>query len=149
MKLTAPKSDSTRSRKIEHQIQSRVTSELERLQSTESAKFSQIIEKLSDETPPPEDLWAWRKKMLSGESEEPKKDLNHDAVSAEIASLKKKLEGRRKLEEADPGVEKAREAVIQCLRLNDRRPLDCYKEVAAFRKEVGRLEKQFVERSIR
>lgn len=87
--------------------------------------------------------------MLSGESEEPKKDLNHEAVSAEIASLKKKLEGRRKLEEADPGVEKAREAVIQCLRVNDRRPLDCYKEVEEFRKEVGRLEKEFVERTIR
>ena len=46
----------------------------------------------------------------------------------------------------DKAVEKAKQDVVTCLRLNDRRPLDCWKEVEAFKKEVGRLEKGFLGR---
>jgi altered-inheritance-of-mitochondria protein 13 len=70
-------------------------------------------------------------------------------VSKEIAGLKAKLERRKKLEAADPGVEKAKEELVQCLRINDRRPLDCWKEAEAFKKEVGKLERAFVERTVR
>jgi MICOS complex subunit MIC19 len=41
-------------------------------------------------------------------------------------------------------VEKARGELVGCLRLNDRRPLDCWREVEAFKREVGRLEEKFV-----
>jgi altered-inheritance-of-mitochondria protein 13 len=70
-------------------------------------------------------------------------------VSKEIAELKKKLEARKKLEQVDPAVEKAKEDVVACLRTNDRRPLDCWKEVETFRREVGRLEREFVEKTVR
>ena len=46
----------------------------------------------------------------------------------------------------DKGVEKARGEVVTCLRVNDRRPLDCWREVEAFKREVGRLEKGFLGR---
>ena len=39
----------------------------------------------------------------------------------------------------DGAVEKARQEVITCLRVNDRRPLDCWREVEDFKREVGRL----------
>lgn len=52
------------------------------------------------------------------------------------------------MEEADAGVEKAREGLVQCLRLNDRRPLDCWEEREAFKREVARLERQFVDKTL-
>lgn len=80
---------------------------------------------------------------------ERKAHLSHSSVSQEISELKKKLESRKKIEQPDPGVEKAKEELVQCLRINDRRPLDCWKEREAFKREVGRLEREFVERTVR
>lgn len=59
------------------------------------------------------------------------------------------MEKRKKLEQVDQDLSKAKEAVVSCLRTNDRRPLDCWKEVETFKQEVGRLEKVFLERTIR
>ena len=66
----------------------------------------------------------------------------------EIEGLKKKLDARKKLVEEDAGVKKAKDGLVGCLRVNDRRPLDCWKEVEAFKREVGRLESGFVEKVI-
>lgn len=60
--------------------------------------------------------------------------------------LRQKLESRKKVDKVSPEVEKAKEKVVQCLRVNDRRPLDCWQEVEEFKKEVGRLEQAFVQR---
>ena len=60
--------------------------------------------------------------------------------------LKTKLEQRKKADKASPEVEKAKETMVQCLRMNDRRPLDCWQEVEQFKREVGRLERGFVEK---
>jgi altered-inheritance-of-mitochondria protein 13 len=75
--------------------------------------------------------------------------MSRDSVTKEIEALKKKLEGRKKLEQVDPELNKAKEDVVACLRLHDRRPLDCWKEVEVFKREVGRLEREFVEKTIR
>lgn len=75
--------------------------------------------------------------------------MSRSTVAKEIAELKKKLDGRKKLEQPDPAVEKAKEELVQCLRMNDRRPLDCWQEREAFKREVGRLEREFVERAVR
>lgn len=88
---------------------------------------------------------------ITGEAaeKERKAHLSQSSVAQEIAELKKKLDGRKKMEQPDPGVEKAKEELVQCLRMNDRRPLDCWKEREAFKREVGRLEREFVERTVR
>lgn len=70
-------------------------------------------------------------------------------MSKEIEELKRKLDGRKKVEKADGDVEKARDELVNCLRINDRRPLDCWEQREAFKREVGRLERGFVERTIR
>lgn len=70
-------------------------------------------------------------------------------MQKEVAELKKKLEARRQVKEVDSGVEAAKEAVVRCLRGNDRRPLDCWREVEAFKGEVRRLEGGWVEKVIR
>ena len=65
--------------------------------------------------------------------------MSRDSVTKEIEQLKAKLEQRKKLEQADADVTKAKEAVVSCLRTHDRRPLDCWKEVETFKHEVGRF----------
>lgn len=69
-------------------------------------------------------------------------------MQKDVQELKKKLEQRKSLKEQDPGVEKAKTDVVRCLRDNDRRPLDCWKEVETFRKEVRRLEGVWVGRIV-
>lgn len=49
----------------------------------------------------------------------------------------------------DAAVESARGDVIKCLRGNDRRPLDCWREVEAFKDGVRRLEGSWVESVVR
>lgn len=75
--------------------------------------------------------------------------MSSDFVSKEVEELRKKLAGRKKLEQVDENVGKAKDELVACLRGNDRRPLDCWREVEAFRREVGRLEREFVERTVR
>ena len=69
-------------------------------------------------------------------------------MQKEIEELRKKLQQRKLREDVigDKAVEKAKQEVVTCLRVNDRRPLDCWKEVEAFKREVGRLEKEFLGR---
>lgn len=75
-------------------------------------------------------------------------ELDSKTVKQEIETLRGKLAERRKVRDLDPEVEKARENVVNCLRENDRRPLDCYQEVDAFKKEVARMERNWVEKIV-
>ena len=77
------------------------------------------------------------------------RDLGRESVQNDVQSLRKKLESRKKLTEIDEGVEKAKSEVIRCLRENDRRPLDCYKEVERFKEEVRKMEGVWVEKIVR
>ncbi|KAK5807370.1 hypothetical protein VI817_001628 [Penicillium citrinum] len=76
------------------------------------------------------------------------RNISRETVNTEIEALRARLDGRRKLAELDEGVAKAQSNVIGCLRLNDRRPLDCWQEVDAFKKEVARMEAAFVDRIV-
>lgn len=76
------------------------------------------------------------------------RNISRESVNTEIEALRTRLDGRRKLAELDEGVAKAQSNVIGCLRLNDRRPLDCWQEVDAFKKEVARMEAAFVDRIV-
>lgn len=61
--------------------------------------------------------------------------------------LRAKLEQRKKVEKLPQEVEKSKESLVQCLRTNDRRPLDCWQEVEQFKVEVGKLEKAFIQKA--
>lgn len=76
------------------------------------------------------------------------RDLSRQSLSAEIEQLRSKLDGRKRLVTLDEGVERAKQSVVTCLRLNDRRPLDCWKEVEQFKQEVARLEAAFVDKVV-
>jgi altered-inheritance-of-mitochondria protein 13 len=153
--LTHSQTDSTRSRQQELQYQERLTAELEKLRQQESQNFTKYSENLSDEAPQSDEPSLVEKIQDATSSSSTlaekarQKDMSRDSVTKEIENLKAKLEQRKKLEQADQDVTKAKESVVACLRSNDRRPLDCWKEVETFKKEVARLENDFMQKTIR
>ncbi|KAF7122682.1 hypothetical protein CNMCM5793_000792 [Aspergillus hiratsukae] len=175
---TNTETDSSRAKSLELQIQARVAQELKRLREREQQTLAEIEKRLQaaeakDSAPAASpsskpnitypagslNLDAPRIPFAGREYEAPapstaaadqpiNRDLSRESVNAEIEQLRAKLEGRRKLVEMDEGVERARQEVVTCLRLNDRRPLDCWKEVEGFKREVARLEEKFVDRVV-
>ena len=147
--------DATRSKAQELQYQERLTAELEKLREQGSQEFSKFSETLSGEESQESEPSLTEKLMDATSSSstlaEKKKqqDMSRTSVTKEIEQLRAKLEQRKKLEQVDADLNKAKEDVVTCLRMHDRRPLDCWKEVETFKREVGRLEKEFVERTIR
>lgn len=87
------------------------------------------------------DLWPIPKES---EDDQQRKKQNTAKVQAEIEKLRKQLGERKRVGDLPKEVEQAREKVIGCLRVNDRKPLDCWREVEAFKREVRRMEERFV-----
>ncbi|GKT96335.1 DUF1690 domain-containing protein [Colletotrichum tofieldiae] len=129
--LPVPCTDLSRSQLTELQIQARVAEELKRLQAKESEALKLAHEKIAAEDKPA-----------------PEGQRSHESVAKEIEALRAKLAERKKVRDLPEGVETARSNVVRCLRENDRRPLDCWKEVEAFKEEVKRLEKGWVEKVV-
>lgn len=128
-------------------------SELEKIRDQEASRLAAITEYLTpSEDEPSADSPSLTEKIsdaLTPSSSKKNAARSHDSVSKEVAELKAKLEKRRKLEQSEPGVEKAKEGLVHCLRMNDRRPLDCWSEVETFKAEVAKLEQKFVDRALR
>lgn len=124
--------DASRAQLAELQVQARVASELRKLQHEEDRRLRELTEKLA--APPGDD------------SKQP--SVTRHEVSKEVQALRTKLEQRKGVREVPEAVEVARGEVVRCLRENDRRPLDCWREVERFKEEVRRLEKGWVEKVI-
>lgn len=85
--------------------------------------------------PPPADAVA---------RENARNDQSSAKVLEELAKLRRELDQRKKVREVPGELEKARQDLVGCLRKNDRRPLDCWREVEAFKAGVGRMEQEFM-----
>ncbi|PON26401.1 hypothetical protein TGAM01_v204877 [Trichoderma gamsii] len=125
-----PQTDASRSRLVEQHIQARVAEELKKLHQKESEALKLAHDKLADLAP----------------SDAEEKGPSRYSVGKEIEALSSKLEQRKQVRELPEGVEVARNNVIRCLRENDRKPLVCYDEVEAFKAEVKKLEKEWINR---
>lgn len=132
-----------------------MTTELEKLRDQAAQKIANLSDTLSGESEQPSEPSLTEKLSDATSSsstlaeKQRQRGMSPDSVTKEIEALKKKLESRKRIEQVDSVLGKAKEDVIACLRTNDRRPLDCWKEVETFKNEVGRLEKEFVEKTIR
>ncbi|KAK4117547.1 DUF1690-domain-containing protein [Canariomyces notabilis] len=131
---TSNETDVSRLQSLELAIQERVGAELKRLRAQEADALREARQKLSDE--PSTEL------QQGGEAP------SRHAVAKAVEDLRVKLEERRRVREVPEGVDKARNEVVRCLRENDRRPLDCWREVEAFKEEVRRMEKGWVDKVI-
>ncbi|KAK7530450.1 hypothetical protein IWX49DRAFT_530795 [Phyllosticta citricarpa] len=167
----SPQTDTTRALALERQVQERLSAELEKLRALESQRLSQLQQTLATEaaaaaSSPTSQNDQQQQQQQHQESladkiadslssaetlaeKQRQRDMSRGLVQKQIDELRAKLESRKRVEAADPGVEKAKAEVVQCLRIHDRRPLDCWREVDAFKREVGRLEKEFVEKTVR
>ncbi|OJJ80187.1 Mic19 family protein [Aspergillus glaucus CBS 516.65] len=171
---TSSETDSSRAKTLELQIQERVAKELERLRQREQKTLADIEQRLAEvkdtaatatatstpnisHTPGSLNLDAPRIPFAGREYtpvaaapvDRPiNRDVTRTAVQTEIDQLREKLDGRKKLIDVGENVERARADVAGCLRLNDRRPLDCWKEVEGFKREVAKLEETFVDRVV-
>lgn len=121
--------DASRARLVEQHIQARVAEELKRLQKQEADALKLAHDKIAGAD-------------VDGDDKGP----TRYSVGKEIDELRSKLEQRRKVRDLPESVEAARNNVIRCLRENDRRPLVCYDEVEAFKAEVKKLEKEWINR---
>jgi len=132
-----PQSDSTRRKSSDLHIAQLVHSELQRLQSRENELFSQLssIPDTPGATAATEDTSG----LLA---------LSRAALAEKVADIKRRLEhipsGKALGEGEDEEVKRARGEVVRCLKWKDRRPLDCWAEVQAFREVAGRRERGFV-----
>ncbi|KAK0931002.1 hypothetical protein LTR29_016509 [Friedmanniomyces endolithicus] len=166
--------DATRAHDVELKVQARVREELTRIRDHQSTQLAHLTDSLtvspphptpslsdSDPNPSPPTTGlashlrspfyqnhSPRNPTAPSASSTPSSDSGRSSASVkkEIMDLREKLESRKQVESVPKAVEQAKEKVVQCLRTNDRRPLDCWKEVEEFKREVGRLEARFVER---
>ncbi|EMC94447.1 hypothetical protein BAUCODRAFT_140770 [Baudoinia panamericana UAMH 10762] len=163
-----PETDSTRAQNLELKVQARVNEELTRLRNAQAKQLSQLTDSLTVSPPPekparessepsrPVDSLVghlsspfyhdFTPAAPTPDAPQPESNNTSDSVKMEIAELKKKLEGRKKVEKVSREVEQAKDRVVRCLREKERRPLDCWQEVEEFKREVGRLEAAFVQR---
>lgn len=131
--------DTSRAQNLELAVQARVAEELKRLQAQESANLKAILDEASEAA----------EKEGAQKGKDDQKQLSSHAVSKEVEALRARLDKRKQLRELPESVEKARSSVISCLRENDRRPLNCWEEIEAFKDEVRKLEKGWVDRVVR
>ncbi|KAI1779018.1 DUF1690-domain-containing protein [Hypoxylon cercidicola] len=129
---SSTETDTTRAQTLELAVQARVASELRKLEAQESAALKAAQAKTEELVPVKDD---------DG-------NKGRETVSKEVEALRARLDKRKQLKPLPDAVEQARGEVVRCLRENDRRPLDCWKEVEAFRDEVRRLEKSWVDKVV-
>jgi altered-inheritance-of-mitochondria protein 13 len=126
--------DHSRAQTLELAVQARVSAELKKLQQKESAALKAAQQKASE--------------ILSADPSQNAGNSSR-AVSKEVEALRSRLDKRKQLRELPESVEKARSEVVQCLIGNDRKPLNCWKEVEAFKEEVRKLENEWVDKVVR
>ncbi|KAK4247804.1 hypothetical protein C7999DRAFT_31750 [Corynascus novoguineensis] len=132
--------DISRLQSLELHIQERVAAELKRLREQEAESLRAAQQKLSAEPTADQDQGNEQQRQLSGPSRQ--------EVSKAIQDLRAKLEEKKKVRELPDSLESAKNDVVRCLRENDRRPLDCWREVEAFKEEVRKLEKGWVDKVV-
>ncbi|KAK3396062.1 hypothetical protein B0T20DRAFT_394617 [Sordaria brevicollis] len=132
---SSPETDISRQQTIELQVQARVAEELKRLRAAEAAKLQETLSSSDSE-------------QQQQQQQNDENALSRQKVNKEVEALRAKLEERRKVRELPESMETARSEVVRCLRENDRRPLDCWKEVEAFKEEVRRLERGWVDKVV-
>jgi len=132
-------SDSTRQKLSDLHIAQLVQSELQRLQSREDAVFAELSR--AEQTA----------SLIDGPGTDPDLlSVSRVALSHRVSEIRDRLERfPSKKRPEDEETKKTREELVNCLRVNDRRPLDCWGEVERFKEVVRRREGGFVLRVVK
>jgi MICOS complex subunit MIC19 len=73
-------------------------------------------------------------------------NLSSVTLEGDIKELREKFVGVKDMKE-NVEARKAREELVRCLQLHDRRSLDCWWEVRQFKEKVAKLEREFVRKN--
>ncbi|KAL6243310.1 hypothetical protein RBB50_009862 [Rhinocladiella similis] len=150
--------NSTRAKTLELHIAQRVAAELEKIKQHESSALEEARKKIaaaseaigSSSSSSSSDHSLLQipsispKDLLESSEEKERKAQTSAKVQQEIEKLKQTLGQRKVLKDLPGEVESARQDVISCLRINDRKPLDCWKEVEIFKRAVRKMEESYV-----
>ncbi|KAI1613986.1 hypothetical protein EDD37DRAFT_474782 [Exophiala viscosa] len=147
--------NSTRAKTLELHIAHRVAAELEKLKNHESSVLEEARKKILESSDDKSESSSGKGSLLSIPSISPsdlleskedkrKKNVTSTKVQEEIEKLRQTLDSRKVLKEVPGEVEAARQNVISCLRVKDRQPLDCWKEVEIFKRAVRGMEESYV-----
>ncbi|KAJ9618014.1 uncharacterized protein PV06_09254 [Exophiala oligosperma] len=152
--------NSTRAKTLELHIAQRVAAELEKIKQHESSAVEEARKRIaaagealgssssSDSSSSGNSLLQMPslspKDLLESGEEKERKAQTSAKVQQEIEKLKQTLSQRKILKDLPGEVESARQDVISCLRINDRKPLDCWKEVEIFKRAVRKMEESYV-----
>lgn len=161
---SSPQTNSTRAKTLELHIQRRVAEELDKLKKHESDGLEAIRKKIAEDSGSdstsisPKDLIPG----VKDDEQQKRKAQTSQKVQQEIEKLRQQLGQRKTMKDLPKDVESSyvqivtadalvcanssrrRQDVISCLRINDRKPLDCWKEIEVFKREVRKLEENYV-----
>ncbi|KII88813.1 hypothetical protein PLICRDRAFT_110345 [Plicaturopsis crispa FD-325 SS-3] len=135
---TSPERQST----LDSHIRSRINAELERLRGEEEQVRQEVERALEKEN-------LDREKSMAGETAEKADEELHGEVKSsasllgDLEEIRSKVDKYQKKQELSdhPDVKASGEAVVSCYRNHPTTPLDCWREVNAFKTSVADLEK--------
>ncbi|EMR10309.1 hypothetical protein PNEG_01568 [Pneumocystis murina B123] len=122
-------SDATRAASLEEHIQERVAVEIERLHSRERDILIEIEKELI---------------RKNAKREKAQEKLNSFSLKNEMSKLEENIKGLFQIRMMDEKLLKKKGEVIDCLKENEQKPLNCDETIKAFRKEVDLLKDEFI-----
>ncbi|QSL64879.1 hypothetical protein MERGE_002183 [Pneumocystis wakefieldiae] len=124
-------SDAIRAASLEEHIQERVAVEIERLRSREREILIEIEKELA---------------RKNAQREKAQEKLNSFNLRDEMLKLEENIKGVFQIRKMDDNLLKKKHDVINCLKENEQKPLNCDETIKAFRKEVDLLKDEFINR---
>ncbi|CCJ30683.1 unnamed protein product [Pneumocystis jirovecii] len=121
-------SDTVRAASLEEHIQERVAVEIERLHAKERDILIEVEKELA---------------RKNAQYEKAQEKLNSFELKDEISSLEKSIEGMFQIKKLDDTLLEKKKEVIQCLKQNEQKPLNCDEVAKAFRDEVYKLQNAY------
>ncbi|PVG00302.1 hypothetical protein CPB86DRAFT_782882 [Serendipita vermifera] len=132
---------------LDRHVRERIHAELVKLQEEEEDVKKALRAALEKEN-------LGRERAIAGDTSAEGDSEATNAGSRGTASLREDIEAvKRRAEKyaqrkhlgGDTAIEESRQALVKCYREHLQRPLDCWREVEEFKKQVGAIEAKFVE----
>ncbi|KAG4301824.1 hypothetical protein PCANB_002015 [Pneumocystis canis] len=124
-------SNAIRAASLEEHIQERIAVEMERLHAKERDILIEVEKELTKK---------------NAQHEKAQEKLNSFNLKNEILDIERNINGLFRIKELDDTVLRKKNEVIQCLKQNEKRPLNCDEIIKEFRNQVHTLKDTFIKK---
>ncbi|KZO95279.1 hypothetical protein CALVIDRAFT_184166 [Calocera viscosa TUFC12733] len=135
---SSPHPTAERQETLDAHIRSRISAELQRLQTEEESVRAEIEQTLEKENLDRE-----------AASAEGGTEVHSEILARDMEELRSKVDrfesGRAMRGEGREEVKGMQQALVQCYKTNASRPLDCWREVEDFKASVAKLEEKYIQ----